>query len=213
MDRKNVIFLTVVAIATLLVAVVGATFAYFSTTVQTNISGNANQASVGTAKYTSSTIIFSASGDRINMEDAIPGDTATAKFEIQNNGQTDIPYSIKWTDVNNTFSQSNPDSDVTPSTGNMEDELVYSMSCSGGTVANKPETVAPLSDGDTNAVILSNLTVTAGQTATCTLTVTFKETNTNQNYNQGKNFVGTVSVSTDNITANNTTTGNAGTGE
>ena len=36
MDKKNTMLLTVIAIATLLVAVVGATFAYFSVTATNN---------------------------------------------------------------------------------------------------------------------------------------------------------------------------------
>ena len=35
MEKKNTILLTVIAVATLLVAVVGATFAYFTATTQT----------------------------------------------------------------------------------------------------------------------------------------------------------------------------------
>lgn len=34
MEKKNTLLLTVIAIATLLVAVVGATFAYFATTIR-----------------------------------------------------------------------------------------------------------------------------------------------------------------------------------
>ena len=40
MEKKNTILLTVIAIATLLVAVVGATFAYFTATVTTENEGN-----------------------------------------------------------------------------------------------------------------------------------------------------------------------------
>ena len=36
MEKKNVVFLTVLAVATLLTAVVGTTFAYFTATVQGN---------------------------------------------------------------------------------------------------------------------------------------------------------------------------------
>lgn len=203
MERKNVIFLTVIAIATLLVAVVGATFAYFSTTVQTNISGQQNQASVGTAKYERSTITFSAQGDRINLENAIPGNTASVTFKIANSGNTDIPYNIRWTGVTNNFNATNND----PNTGaasqpldgkNMADDLVYKMECTGGTVRSTSETTAPTT---ATASILDNLVVTAGQEATCVLTVTFKETNANQNYNQGKSFQGTVEVTTENISA------------
>ena len=206
MERKNVIFLTVVAIATLLVAVVGATFAYFSTTVQSQITNNSNQATVKTAQLTASTIIFAQSGNKINLENAIPGDTASTSFTIQNTGETAIPYNIQWKDVTNTFNNANEliTDGSAPETGKtMADDLVYTMICTGGTSQTKSETTAPLNDQDSNATILGNVTVAAGQTATCELTVTFKETDRNQNYNQGKSFQGTVEVTTEKITAAN----------
>lgn len=49
MDKKNTILLTVIAIATLLVAVVGATFAYFATTQNVNANIPANVTTAGTA--------------------------------------------------------------------------------------------------------------------------------------------------------------------
>ena len=42
MEKKNVIFLSVIAVATLLTAVIGTTFAYFTASVTTDNSGNSN---------------------------------------------------------------------------------------------------------------------------------------------------------------------------
>ena len=56
MEKRNTLLLTVIAIATLLVAVVGATFAYFASTINTN-NGNVNlnlNASSNKAVFTSS---------------------------------------------------------------------------------------------------------------------------------------------------------------
>ena len=55
MDKKNTMLLTVIAVATLLVAVVGATFAYFSVTVSgnntaTNVTGNTGKVATLTYK-------------------------------------------------------------------------------------------------------------------------------------------------------------------
>lgn len=47
MEKKNTILLTVIAVATLLVAVVGATFAYFTAT--SSVTGDGNEGSVNTA--------------------------------------------------------------------------------------------------------------------------------------------------------------------
>ena len=49
MDKKNTMLLTVIAVATLLVAVVGATFAYFTATVTQNEETTAIQATSGNA--------------------------------------------------------------------------------------------------------------------------------------------------------------------
>ena len=55
MDKKNTMLLTVIAVATLLVAVVGATFAYFATATnnaKTTITGSTENAQVGTVALT-----------------------------------------------------------------------------------------------------------------------------------------------------------------
>lgn len=48
MEKKNMVLLTVIAVATLLVAVVGATFAYFSTTAENDFSGGGTGAAGNT---------------------------------------------------------------------------------------------------------------------------------------------------------------------
>lgn len=198
MEKKSVVFLTVIAVATLLVAVVGATFAYFSTTVSSNVGTTDgkynNTAEVTTAKFSSTTITFGMTGEgnRLVMTDVIPGTSKEATFTVKNDGSTDIDYNISWTDVTNNFGET-----VDGVVGHPE-ELVYSLSCTGGTSYTGTETTMPTTAG----VIASNLKVTAGQTATCTITATFKETNDNQNYNQGRSFSGTINVNTENISGN-----------
>ncbi len=54
MEKKNTILLTVIAVATLLVAVVGATFAYFTASTQGTGNGNVNTGtatSIGTVRF------------------------------------------------------------------------------------------------------------------------------------------------------------------
>ena len=95
MERKNVIFLTVVAIATLLVAVIGATFAFFSTQVQSNVTNGENKVDIGTAKLDSlPMIVFDVTGNKINMEKAFPGDSSNSSFTIKNNSDMDLSYNI-----------------------------------------------------------------------------------------------------------------------
>lgn len=200
MERKNVIFLTVVAIATLLVAVIGATFAYFSTQVQSNVTDDSNKVDLGTAKLNSlPMIVFDVTGNKINMANAVPGDSGSSSFTIENNSDIDLSYNISWKDVVSTFNEA--DTDFVGSAPNTQaDELKYSVSCTatieGSTPVSKSEITAPLTDGP----IASNLVVKAKDTATCSITVNFVETNTNQNYNQGRSFTGTINVDANPIT-------------
>ena len=62
MEKKNTMLLTVIAVATLLVAVVGATFAYFSLTVEGN--ATTTKAEITTGK----TGIFTASGGKSDLK-------------------------------------------------------------------------------------------------------------------------------------------------
>lgn len=66
MEKKNTVLLTIVAIATLLVAIVGATFAYFTATTQVGGEG----AGAGVANVSTATV----SGARLELS---PSDTVT----------------------------------------------------------------------------------------------------------------------------------------
>ncbi|MGM9834828.1 MAG: TasA family protein [Bacilli bacterium] len=201
MEQKNVILLTVISIATLLTAVVGASFAYFSTTVEKNVTGQANEASVTTAKYTASTITFSTTGDKIVMENAIPGDSKSTTFEIANSGNTDITYNVAWTGVTSTFGEKDADATDGTDVTNPQDNLKYSLVCvdadSRAEVINTNDVVAPTT---ATASIKAGQVIGAGKTHECTLTVKFINiTDASQNYNQGRSFEGTIDVTTENI--------------
>lgn len=71
MEKKNTILLTVIAIATLLVAVVGATFAYFTANVTTTGDTNGeNKATVTTYALTSATMN---AGNKVQETNVYPG--------------------------------------------------------------------------------------------------------------------------------------------
>lgn len=69
MEKKNTILLTVIAIATLLVAVVGATFAYFTAQVTTE-NNDQNSTNVKAATLASATMDF---GKSVTANDVYPG--------------------------------------------------------------------------------------------------------------------------------------------
>ncbi len=79
MEKRNTLLLTVIAIATLLVAVVGATFAYFASTINTN-NGDVNlnlQTSDNRAVFTSSAsggVNITVDSYMMQQHDAVEGD-------------------------------------------------------------------------------------------------------------------------------------------
>ena len=83
MDKKNTMLLTVIAVATLLVAVVGATFAYFTASVTNSATSTAVQAGSGNA----GTVVLNTveSGLKIHLtatDMANPGSSAKAYYAV-----------------------------------------------------------------------------------------------------------------------------------
>lgn len=82
MEKKNVIFLSVIAVATLLTAVIGTTFAYF--TANFTVSNNNAVNSVKTKKLASTNIAI---GEAINSTTAYPGFKGAQSLTIQGGGE------------------------------------------------------------------------------------------------------------------------------
>jgi len=82
MERKNTILLTVIAVATLLVAVVGATFAYFTATVNTTNQAN-NTTTVKTKTLVSAKMDM---GSKVEATDILPGYKALKTVTIKGDG-------------------------------------------------------------------------------------------------------------------------------
>ena len=174
MERKSTVFLTVIAVLTLLIAVVGATFAYFTVT----ITGNENATS--TIIKTANIKITYTSGDNIYIENAEPGSTGTLTFTVENEGDRALDYYVKWSDVVNTFAESEH-----------PEELVYSVAVTDGSsnsLYTLNNTIAPSTDGYININSTDPITIAPGVTHHYAITLTFMEMNSAQNYNQGKTF-------------------------
>ncbi len=175
--NKQTIFLSAIAIVTLLVAIIGATFAYFSAIV----TGNEEASSV---EVTTATLGISyTNGNEIKMIKVFPGATSGDKtFTVASEGATvDQVYTINWEVA--TFDFTN------------KEDLVYSLSgtadSTGTPVETKIDEPMPTSTGVT---AIGDGTLKPDETHTYTLNVKFKETGSNQNSNQSKTFVGKISV-------------------
>lgn len=183
--KGNTVLLTVIAIATLLVALVGATFAYFTATVKGNETASSvivNTATLGTVTYKN--------GNELRIDSGLPGVEKEVQFTVSSDSSATaaVDYYLNWADVTNTFASN--------------DELVYSVigeittpatgSYPAGTLVSADNVTVPHANG----VIGSVGRLQPGETHTYTLVVRFRETGSDQNSNQGKAFAGKISVTT-----------------
>ena len=112
MEKKNMVLLTVIAGATFLVAMVGATFAFFTATVQDNrtSSGDTGKTSITAGSVASTTIVGSVDGaaGQFTATDVYPGHMEVAALSVkadnsQNLEQTKTNIAIKYDVTKNDF--------------------------------------------------------------------------------------------------------------
>ena len=179
---KGTVLITVVSIITLLVAIIGATFAWFSATVKGN-----EEASSVTVKTATLGISYNG-GNEIKLQNALPNASATKTFTIAATAETNAnqEYDINWNI--DTFDFVNPE------------DLVYSLTGEtdgNGTVCEDVSNVkVPTADGK-----ICTGQIEPNETHTYTLNLLFKETGSDQNANQGKQFLGKIEVAARSVSA------------
>lgn len=203
MDNKGQnIFLSVVGFATLLVSIIGATFAYF--TVQ--IAGNNTASSIDVAAADVAAVTF-ADGPAISVSNAYPGYSNTKTFTISStdgDANSSVQYVINLVTTLTTLSASSP----AANTG----EVYYSLSgnASGSGTASAPVTKANAPKTNTTTQIGSG-TLVGNESHTYTFTFGITERNSEQDYLQGMKFKGIIQiaiVSTDGLRTWDETTSN-----
>lgn len=179
--KGNTVLLTVIAVATLLVAVVGATFAYFTASVAGNDTASSvvvKTAQIGTITYTN--------GNEVKLDNAYPGATSETKtFTVaaDTSATANVNYSLNWTNVTNGFVN--------------KEDLVYTLTGTNSDTANTTTLVTKTNEVAPSAnTLIGSSVLKPGETHTYSLTVNFKETGSDQNANQGKSFTGKIEVST-----------------
>ena len=185
MDKKNTVFLSVIAVATLLTAVVGTTFAYFTATVKQD--GEVNNAVVKTATlglgYSQETTLA--------INDWVPGDEAELKFNVTNQSENPTNFTLVWgANVQNTIATATDHADVT-----------YKIEqCTDATYATCNTTIhasseLPAANAEKQAITgAEKLTVNAKSVNYYKVTATFAAKQTPQDSLKEKKFVGTVVV-------------------
>ncbi len=207
-NKGQTIFLSVIGIATLLVAIIGATFAWFSVTV----SGNDNASSIIVTTAVLGSITFE-DGDTINLSNIRPegetGNIATKTFTISNstsNLSSNIIYTI-WLDVTtNTLSALvNTSQGATGTSGDwFTNKIEYTATGSTfltgdvaaftGTGSSADFVPVPLVGTNNELTAAHRGTITGVSVHKYTYTIKFKDDNSDQNAAQGKAFLGRLRV-------------------
>jgi len=210
--KGQTIFLSVIGIATLLVAIIGATFAWFSV----NVSGNDEASSIFVTTAVLGSITFT-DGTEIRMENIRPetSPSRTKTFTVANTGEgsndltSPIHYKVTLDVVTNTLSAKANKSQGAPIVNG--DYFVHSLASEAATTdltsatltgtctpahIAMAETAVPTADtqlGDTNTNVG---TICGTATHSYTYTIAFKEAEADQNAAQGQSFVGRLQVAT-----------------
>ena len=169
-EKKQEILLSVVSILTIIVAVIGATFSYFTT----KMTGSGTSGTVTTAKV--GNITFNGGNDLTNASDIEPGDTFDKTFSI----------SVPATDVSNTVY-------IRMDYTNEFQDLQWSIKGTGANTDVITGTIPTTSTKTTVTLVTNKITKNSvAQTFNYTLTITLPNLDKNQDYDQGKKFSGTL---------------------
>ena len=188
--KGQAIFLSIVGICTLLVAIVGATFAWFSITV----TGNENPTDIIINSGTLGQVNFN-DGTAIDIKSLMPGVFTTKTFTVSQTDPTatgKISYNIVLNVKANT---------LTPvAQGAFVQSLKSSGNTNGGTLASLQEGEVP-----ENSYIIGSGVIEGYESHQYEYTIGLKNLNVNQNAAQGKTFSGYLSVvlTNDGIQSNN----------
>ena len=182
-NRGQSIFLSVVGIATLLVAIVGATFAYFSISV----TGNENASSIRVTTAKVGGITFDGTGAGVEATDVYPGWTATKTFTVTSDANADATASVQYQIVLKS-------SEVgLSSAAAAKHDFVYSLTGTGtGAATAVSNSDMPTSTAD---VVIGTGTLTGPSvTHSYDFTVLLKESSTAQNELQGLSYYGLIQI-------------------
>ena len=188
-NRGQSIFLSVVGIATLLVAIVGATFAYFSISV----TGNETASSINVTTARVGGVTFDGTGAGIEAVNVYPGWSQEKTFTIafdETQGTVDTNASIQYQIILKSTEVG------LSSAASSKHDFVYSLEGTGtGAATNVTNEDMPTSTAD---VLLGTGTLTgtnaASKSHSYDFTVLLKESSTDQNELQGLSYRGIIQI-------------------
>ena len=174
MKDNKLLYITIIMIC--LTAILGISYAWFSTIIEGNENANKHIVTTGDLRLTYT------DSDIVALENAFPGASSEKTFTIKNSGTTSTAYNLFWQELNNGISR---------------DELVMEVTCkrlnSSGT---EDGTCEGVSERAVSSIvnIKSNIQIEPGIIHQYTMKVTFIDTGLEQNYNKNKTFNGKIGI-------------------
>ena len=164
-----------ILIISVLILLIGVSFAYFSLEITGNDTAKYNTITTGELKLTF------IDTNVLTLDNALPGDSATKTISVKNTGTIDTSYNIVWQELTNTITN---------------DELVIEATCKRLNSSNTEEgTCESISQKAVSSNKLKlNIPIEAGITHEYTLKLTFIDTGSTQNYNKNKSFNGKIGL-------------------
>ena len=181
--KSNITKLSIITIISLFtLAVIGFSYAYFST----EITGEGKYVTLDTAtlklKYTDNTVL--------SLDNAIPGDFVTKTFTVENIGTKKVSYNIVWNNLINTIN--NYDLQLDMKCKSYKDYNTSSKTESGE--CKSFYKAVPYTETSISKDIKRNNEIEKGITHEYTVTITFKNRSYNQNDNLNKSFSGKIDL-------------------
>ena len=190
--KSSTVLLTVIGIATLLVSLVGATYAYFTAGLnEAYQDGDTDGKDVVVTAANLGEITFT-HGNTIVLDNVVPGASDTKEFSISALDSTvPIDYKIYLDTTVNEVGENRAETN----------NLVATLTSKTNTTATSLLSATPLSttayladNSEDTKVEIGSGTLAAGGTDTWELTVTLNEINGPQNDDQGRKYTGTIVV-------------------
>lgn len=195
--KNNTILLTVIAIATLLVVVTGATFAYFAAVVR----GNENASSISITAASEGTRVSFSGGETVNLTNIYPKGTAAGSEWITKNvtlsssatnSTGTSKYTFTMSGANNKFDFKDGETNVPDGTENIKFTFTRDTTPenSKGTVTSPTETPDPVTVVSKAGQIIGSGTVqnNVANLVTYTLKVYYDNATYNQNNGAQREF-------------------------
>ncbi|MBO5138960.1 MAG: hypothetical protein J6B89_04940 [Bacilli bacterium] len=169
MNKKKIAIITSV-IVLLILAIIGASYAFYSATVKEN---NKTQTVIKTNELT---IVYTGT-EEINVSDIVPGDSFTKKFTVENTSNIPVTYNIYIEGITNEFNEA----------------LVYTLKDKDGEVI--AEEVLPSTNAE-KTYLITDIEIDSSELKEYEMTIEFKYSDEDQNKLQGKSFNATLGIDT-----------------